>query len=245
MISRESPGKVGKNKTQIIEGQKGGASRVQKGALLPLWQQGMESRAEAKASDSVPVRLGVWGALVSAVYLSEFCYLGLTGHRQEGEETAKGAQKNCEALRKLSLDLEMVHMEAQFWEFSRTEFSPIIVGSRGTRTKGSLVQEVARVMKEHCAGYWEDRWSDRTTQSQWTELTGLVELASFTQPRTVNKQGNRLREAMLNTDFSDDYVNKQIVAMYFLVTHMNFVINEDLMVGQNLGFKWINRHNSM
>lgn len=50
---------------------------------------------------------------------------------------------------------------------------------------------------------------------------------------------------MLNTDFSDDYVNKQIVAMYFLVTHMNFVINEDLMVGQNLGFKWINRHNSM
>lgn len=100
------PGKVGKNKTQIIEGQKGGASRVQKGALLPLWQQGMESRAEAKASDSVPFRLGVWGALVSAVYLSEFCYLGLTGHRQEGEETAKGAQKNCEALRKLSLDLD-------------------------------------------------------------------------------------------------------------------------------------------
>jgi len=50
---------------------------------------------------------------------------------------------------------------------------------------------------------------------------------------------------MLNTDFSEDYVNKQIVVMCFLVTRINFVINEDFIVGQNLGFKWINRHNSM
>lgn len=50
-------------------------------------------------------------------------------------------------------------LKARLWEFSPTEFSPISVGSRGTRTKGSLWQKVE--------GWWRNPVQD-------TEKTGEV-----------------------------------------------------------------------
>ena len=101
------------------------------------------------------------------------------------QATARKERKLQQKLRRIARPFESsvetsiqdktVPWKARLWGFSPTEFSPISVGSRGTRTKGSLLLKAARVMKGHWEGCWEDRWGDRTKKSQWTEL---VELAS-------------------------------------------------------------------
>lgn len=172
-------------------------------------------------------------------------YLGLDRPPPGRRGNGKGVNRRIACPSKLSLDLDgqlQCHEKRNFENFLAQNSVPSLLDQRdkdqgkpgaggGKGDEGTLCGILRRQVKRQ-----DHSHVDRT---DWP-----VELASFTQPRTVNKETG-LREAMFNTDFSDDYVNKQIVAMYFLVTHMNFVINEDLMVGQNLGFKWINRHNSM
>ena len=174
------PGKVGENKTQIAEGEKGGVSRGQEEATSSIGtaKDGEQGSGQSKGlgtSGSESEFLSQLSACVSSVI---WVWQATARKERKLQQKLRRIARPFESSVETSIQDKTVPWKARLWGFSPTEFSPISVGSRGTRTKGSLVQKAARVMKGHWEGCWEDRWGDRTKRSQWIDLTGLLELAS-------------------------------------------------------------------
>ena len=87
------PGKVGENKTQIIEGQKGGVSHVQKEGTSSIVtaRDGEQGRGQSKwlcARQARSLRSSCLSCVPEWVLL-------FGSDCQEGEEAAKEVQKNC------------------------------------------------------------------------------------------------------------------------------------------------------